>query len=296
MILPPAPRDEKPMLRILRANNPSSMTHTGTMTYLLGDGEVVLIDPGPDLADHADAIMVALEPGERIVALLATHAHADHVAGTARLQALTGAPSFGFGPAGAGRSAVMANLVQQGLPDGGEGFDAAFAPDQRLVDGQIVCPAGFDITALHTPGHTGCSMSFAVGDWLFTGDLAMGWASSLISPPDGDMAAYLASLARLARQGWSRLYPGHGESVGDASARLAELTHHRQDRERQVMKAVASGQTDIPSITTAIYQDTPTFLLPAATRNVLAHLIDLTARGRVLALPAPLPGARFILP
>ena len=284
------------MLRVVRADNPSPMTHTGTMTYLLGAREVVLIDPGPDFADHADAIMAALEPGERIVALLATHAHADHVAGMARLQALTEAPSFGFGPAGAGRSAVMADLVQLGLPDGGEGFDAAFVPDYRLVDGQIICPAGFDITALHTPGHTGCSLSFAVGDWLFTGDLAMGWASSLISPPDGDMAVYLASLARLARQDWSRLYPGHGESVEDASARLAELTHHRQDRELQVLEALARGQTEIPTITKAIYQGTPAGLLPAATRNVLAHLIDLTARGRVLATPAALPWARFSLP
>ena len=284
------------MLRILRADNPSPMTHTGTMTYLLGDGEVVLIDPGPDLANHADAILAALEPGERIVALLATHAHADHVAGMARLQALTQAPSFGFGPSGSGRSAVMAGLVQQGLPGGDEGFDATFAPDQRLVDGQIICPAGFDITAIHTPGHTGCSMSFAVGDWLFTGDLAMGWASSLISPPNGNMATYLASLARLARQDWSQLYPGHGESVEDASARLAELIRHRHDRERQILEALANGQTEIPSITNAIYQGIPTGLSPAASRNVLAHLIDLTARGRVLATPDPLPWARFTLP
>lgn len=293
MSLSPARRDEKPVLRCLRADNPSPMTHTGTMTYLLGAGEVVVIDPGPDLAIHAEAIMAALAPGERIVALLATHSHADHVAGMAGLQSLTGAPSFGFGPAGSARSVLMAGLVTQGLPDEGEGFDAAFVPDNRLVDGQILSPGGFAITALHTPGHTGCSLSFAVGDWLFTGDLAMGWASSLISPPDGDMSAYLASLARLARRDWSRLYPGHGDPVTDAAARLAELIDHRQARERQVLEALARGLTDVPAITLAIYRDTPAALRPAAARNVLAHLIDLTARGRVLATPAPLPWERF---
>jgi hydroxyacylglutathione hydrolase len=189
----------------------------------------------------------------------------------------------------------MAALVRQGLPDGGEGFDPTFSPDRKLVDGQTVAPADFQITALHTPGHTGCSLSFAVGDWLFTGDLAMGWASSLVSPPDGDMAAYIASLTRLSQTSWSRLFPGHGDPVDAASARLAALIAHRKARERQVLDALTRGPSEIPGITAAIYQDTPAALLPAARRNVLAHLIDLTARGRVVATPAPLPWARYAL-
>ena len=291
--LPVDPDDEKPKLRVVTADNPSPMTHSGTMTYLLGQGQVVVIDPGPDLAGHTEAILAALEPGERIVALLATHTHADHVAGLPRLAALTGAPSYGFGRAGSGRSAAMTALVAQGLPDWGEGFDPGFSPDHLAADGQSFAPAGFAITALHTPGHTGCSLSFAVGDWLFTGDLAMGWASSLIFPPDGDMAAYIAALTRLKQGTWSRLYPGHGDPVLDPGARLSALIAHRQDRERQMLAALAAGLSDIAAITAAIYQDTPSALMPAAARNVLAHLIDLTIRGEVRADPAALPWARF---
>ena len=219
MTLSPAQAQGKPKLRVLCANNPSPMTHIGIMTHLLGTEEVVLIDPGPDLPAHAEAILAALGPGERISAILATHAHADHVAGMVRLQDLTRVPSFAFGAGGEGHSPVMASLVLQGLPDGGEGFAPAFAPDHPLADGQTISPAGFPITALHTPGHTGCSIFFAVGDWLFTGDLVMGWASSLISPPDGDMAAYMAALTRLAQQPWSRLFPGHGPPVEAAITR-----------------------------------------------------------------------------
>lgn len=287
------PTDEKPKLRAVRADNPSPMTHTGTMTYLLGEGDVVVIDPGPDLPGHAAALLSRLGPKERIVALLATHAHADHVAGLPRLQSLTGAPSFGFGPAGSGQSETMRALVRKGLPDAGEGFDRQFSPDLRLADSQTFSPAGFQITALHTPGHTGCSLSFSVGDWLFTGDLAMGWASSLISPPNGDMSAYIASLTRLSQQRWSRLFPGHGPAVQDASARLAELITHRRTREAQVMQALAQGLADIPAITASIYLDTPAALRTAAMHNVLAHLIDLADKGEVIATPAPLPFARF---
>jgi hydroxyacylglutathione hydrolase len=271
------------------------MTHSGTMTYLLGRGEVVVIDPGPADPRHLAAILAVLEPGERIVAVLLTHAHADHVAGLPALQAATGAPSFGFGPAGAGRSARMLALSGQVLPGPAEGFDPTYAPDHRLIDGQILTPAGFAVTALHTPGHTGCSLSFAVGDWLFTGDLAMGWASSLVSPPDGDMGDYMASLDRLQQRRWSHLFPGHGAPVTAPAARLAALVAHRRDREAQVLAALTLGPQGIPALTAAVYRDTPPALIPAARRNVLAHLIDLTARGRVAADPAPRPDARFTL-
>lgn len=285
--------DGKPALRCLRADNASPMTHTGTMTYLLGRGQVVLIDPGPADPAHLDAILRQLDPGERIVALLATHAHADHVGGMAALRSATGAPSLGFGPAGTGRSPVMRALLEAGLPDAGEGFDWAYLPDQSLGDGQVIDPAGFAIRVLHTPGHTGCSLCFAVGDWLFTGDLAMGSASSLIAPPDGDLGAYIDSLIRLSARPWSRLLPGHGLPVTNPAERLAELIRHRRLREAQIRQALALGLSDIPGLTGAIYHDTPAALLPAARRNVLAHLIDLCARGLVRADPAALPDASF---
>ncbi len=281
------------MLRMLRADNPSPMTHTGTMSYLLGRGEVVLIDPGPDLAAHRDAILARLGPGEKIVAILATHAHADHVAGMGAMQAATGAPSYGFGPAGSGRSAAMRSLAARGLPDSGEGFDKAYRPDRRLADGAVISPAGFAIEALHTPGHTGCSLSFAVGDWLFTGDVAMGWASSLIAPPDGDLTDYMTSLERLMARAWSRLYPGHGAAIETPATRLADLAQHRREREAHLRAALARGLSDIPAITRSVYTDTPASLIHAAERNVLAHLIDLTARGLARAEPAPLPDARY---
>jgi hydroxyacylglutathione hydrolase len=283
------------MVRAILAPNPSPMTFTGTQSYLLGRHEVVLIDPGPDSEAHARAILAALSPGERIVAILLSHSHADHVAGLARMQDLTGAESLGFGPSGAGRSARMQALVAQGLPDRGEGHWPSYAPDRRLTDGEVIAPAGVAIEVLHTPGHTGCSLSFAVGDMLFTGDLVMGWASSLVAPPDGDVGDYLASLDRLSARPWRRLYPGHGDPVTDPAGRLSDLARHRRAREAQVLAALQRGPATVPDLTRAIYTDTPPALLPAAAENVLAHLIDLCFRARVTATPAPLPQARFAL-
>lgn len=293
--LPPDPGLGKAKLRRVLAPNPSAMTYTGTQSYLLGQGAVVLIDPGPDSAAHAQAILAALRPGERIVAILLTHSHADHVAGLARMQALTGAESLGFGPSGAWRSDRMRALVARGLPDRGEGHWPGYAPDRTLADGQVIAPAGFAIEVLHTPGHTGCSLCFAVGDQLFTGDLVMGWASSLIAPPDGDVGDYLASLDRLAARKWARAHPGHGPAIEDPAARIADLARHRRQREAQVLAALAQGHAHVPALTRAIYTDTAPALLPAAAENVLAHLIALTFQGRVTADPAPLPDARFAL-
>lgn len=293
--LDPERQDEKPAIRGILAPNPSHMTHRGTMTWILGQGDVVVIDPGPDDPAHLAAILAALAPGERIAAILLTHAHADHVALVPALQAATGAASYGFGPGGAGRSAAMQALAGDLPPTAAEGFDQAYAPDIRLTDGAVIAPAGFPIEVLHTPGHTGCSLSFAQGDRLFTGDLAMGWASSLVSPPDGDMGDYMASLRRLQARRWSALYPGHGDPVPDAAERLAALIAHRQAREAQVLAALAQGPGDVARLTDAIYADTPAALIPAARRNVLAHLVDLARRGLVQADPAPGPAARFAL-
>lgn len=282
--------------RLVRAANPSPMTATGTNTWLVADqGAVAVIDPGPALPGHLQAILAALEPGERISEILVTHAHLDHSALAPALSAATGAPMSAFGPAGSGRSALMARLEAQGLTGGGEGVDAAFRPDILLPDGAEVAVGRLRITALHTPGHMANHLCFAVGDVLFSGDHAMGWASSLVSPPEGDMGAYMAALDRLAARPWRQMLPGHGPAVDDPAARLAELIAHRRAREAQVLAALTHGPADAAALTARIYHDTPEALLGAARRNVLAHLVDLTERN-LIAPEGPLTAESLFRP
>lgn len=279
-----------PRLTLLRAPNPSPMTAEGTNTWLLAEGDaVVVIDPGPALDVHLRAILAALQ-GRALAAILVTHAHLDHSALAPGLAAATGAPVLAFGPAGAGQSPLMARLAGQGLTGGGEGIDRDFHPDRRLQDGEVLQAGPLQIEALHTPGHLSNHLCFACDGLLFSGDLAMGWASSLVSPPDGDMGAYMASLRRLAGRRWRVMLPGHGAPVADPAARLAELIAHREAREAAVMEALARGPADAEALTAAIYRDTPAALLPAARRNVLAHLLDLADRNLISATP-PLTAA-----
>lgn len=279
-----------PRLTLLRAPNPSPMTADGTNTWLLAEGgAVVVIDPGPALDVHLRAILAALQ-GRALAAILVTHAHLDHSALAPGLAAATGAPVLAFGPAGAGQSRLMARLAGQGLTGGGEGIDRDFLPDRRLQDGEVLQVGPLQIEALHTPGHLSNHLCFACDGLLFSGDLAMGWASSLVSPPDGDMGAYMASLRRLAERRWRVMLPGHGAPVDDPAARLAELIAHREARETAVLEALAQGSADAEALTAAIYRDTPAALLPAARRNVLAHLLDLADRNLISATP-PLTAA-----
>lgn len=271
-----------PGLRVVLAPNPSAMTLHGTNSYLVGEGDVAVIDPGPDDPRHLAALLDALRPGERISHILVTHAHLDHSPLARRLAGRTGAPVMAFGPATAGRSAVMARLAAERMLEGGEGVDRGFAPAVALADGDVVEGAGWRLRALHTPGHFGNHLSFVWGDAVFAGDHVMGWASSLVSPPDGDMGAYMASLGRLSALGARRLYPGHGDPVADPAARIAELAAHRRDREAAILAALAVAPNDAASLARAIYTDTPAALMPAATRNVLAHLIDLAERRQVV--------------
>lgn len=280
-----------PGVRRVLAPNPGPMTYHGTNSYLVGAGEVAVIDPGPADDAHLGALMAALAPGERVVAILVTHPHLDHSAGAPALATATGAPVMGFGPAGSGLSVTMARLAAAGLT-GAEGVDAGFRPDRLLAEGDAVAVGEGRLVALHTPGHMGAHLAFAFGATLFTGDLAMGWASSLVSPPEGDMAAYMGSLARLAAGRWDRLLPGHGPEVTAPAARLAELIAHRRQREAEVLAALAQAPGTAADLAQRIYRDTPPALLPAAARNVLAHLIDLGERG--LAVPADDPGPAAI--
>ncbi len=264
------------------------MTHTGTNTWLVSRGNMVaVIDPGPDLPAHQTAILAALEPGERIGAILVSHAHLDHSALAPSLSQATGAPVLAFGPVGAGQSALMARLQAQGLTGGGEGLDHSFTPDQHLADGEHLHLGCLRIEVLHTPGHSANHLCFATEGLLFSGDLAMGWASSLISPPDGDMGAYMASLRRLMARDWRQMLPGHGPAVEAPLTRLQDLYRHREAREAEVLAALTPTPADAATLARAIYRDTPPALLPAAERNVLAHLLDLADRNFVTA-PSPL--------
>jgi len=270
----------EPGIRRILAPNPSPMTFRGTNTYLVGTRRLAIIDPGPGDPAHLEAILGALSPGESVSHILVTHSHVDHSALVPPLREATGAPVLAFGDSAAGRNPEIAALSGLG---GGEGIDAGFAPDRCLADGQSVAGDGWALTALWTPGHMGNHMCFALGDAVFTGDHVMGWATSMVSPPDGDLTAFMASLEKLQGRRDRVFYPAHGAPVADPEARLAELLAHRRGREAQILSALDGGPADAATLTARIYSDVPEALLPAARRNVLAHLIDLTQRG--LAAP-----------
>ena len=280
-----------PTIQLLRAPNPGPFTGTGTNTYLLGDKALVIIDPGPDLPAHLNALLVAIK-NRPVAAIIVTHGHLDHSALAPRLSALTKAKVLAFGDAHAGMSAQMRQFAAEGLT-GGEGSDLTFAPDQTVADGQLLSLADLQIEVIHTPGHMGNHISLALGDTLLSGDHVMGWSTSLVSPPEGDMGAYIASLRKLAARKWSRFLPGHGEAVTDPAARLTELISHRLAREAAILTELSRAPATATELAHAIYTTTPPALLPAATRNVLAHLIDLTAQGKAKAEPGPLQTARF---
>lgn len=284
LVVPGKVRQVAPGLRQVLAPNPSPMTLHGTNTWIVGEGRVAVIDPGPALPAHLDAILAALAPGEEVSHILVTHAHLDHSPLSRPLAEATGAPVLAFGDALAGRSAVMAGLVGSG---GGEGVDTGFAPDVVLADGTEVAGEGWTLTALHTPGHFGNHLSFVWGERLFTGDQVMGWSSSLISPPDGDVAQYMASLDRLAAVGARVAHAGHGPDISDPAVRIAGLATHRRQREAEVLAALTGAPADAATLAARIYTDTPPALLGAAARNVLAHLIDLSER-RLIAPRGPL--------
>ncbi len=282
-----APRPGQPLalaedLRLVLAPNASPMTHWGTNTWLLGTGAVTVIDPGPNDRSHIAAILAALTGAEHVAQILVTHAHVDHSPGARLLAAETGAPILAYGDARAGRSGRMASLAGLRI-GGGEGVDTAFAPDRHLADDEELDIGGRTLRALHTPGHFGNHMCFLWDGLLFSGDHVMGWAPSLVSPPDGDLTDFMASLRRLQSLGPVILLPGHGAPVANGLARIAELYAHRLRRESAIRAAIATGADTVTAITRTVYVDVDPALLPAAERNVLAHVIDLEARGLIVA-------------
>lgn len=280
----------EPGLGRIVAPNPSPMTYRGTNTYILGDGPFAVIDPGPMDKAHLAAITAI----GKISHIIVTHAHLDHSPLARPLAQAADAPVYGFGPATAGRSTVMQGLAAAGLVGGGEGIDTAFAPDHLLPDGAVLSGTGWQISALHTPGHIGNHISLVWGDACFSGDHVMGWASSLVSPPDGDLTDFMASCRRMAAQEWRVFYPGHGAPVTKPNARLEWLIGHRTAREASILSALTKGPATASALAQAIYADTPAALLPAAERNVLAHLIDLTGRNLIAPQGTLSANARFL--
>ncbi len=270
-----------PLVRRIVAPNASAFTFHGTGTYILGHGEVAVIDPGPLRQDHLTALMRALG-GEQVSAILITHTHLDHSPLAEPLKRATGAPTYGFGPHG-GRDAIQVE----------EGADRDFVPDIVLTDGGTVSGSGWTVDAVHTPGHTSNHLCFGLREEkaLFSGDHVMGWSTSVISPPDGDMAAYIASLRKLLVRDDALYYPTHGNPIRDPKRHVESFIAHRLDREEQIFACLDSGLSRIADMVPAMYRDVPQNLHPAAARSVLAHLIQMVAERRI-ACDEDEPGLR----
>jgi glyoxylase-like metal-dependent hydrolase (beta-lactamase superfamily II) len=271
----------EPGLRRIVAPNPSPMTYRGTNTYLIGTRDLAVIDPGPASETHLAAILGAVGPDQRISHIVVTHTHLDHSPLARTLSQACGAPVLAFGAAEAGRSAVMADLASAGLAGGGEGVDHAFRPDEQLADGAVISGSDWALEVIHTPGHIGNHIALGWKDACFTADHVMGWASSLVSPPDGDLTDFMASCARLQTRDWRVFYPGHGAPVAEPARRLDWLVAHRLSREAAIVDRLETGPMTARALAQAIYTDTPAALLGAAERNVFAHLVDLYGKSRV---------------
>jgi len=281
-------------LRRVLAPNAGPMTYWGTNSFILGEGRVAVVDPGPASEPHLEALLAATR-GETVTHILVTHAHADHSPLARELARRTGAPVMGFGPPEAGRSAVMAGLAAAGLAGGGEGVDAGFRPNVALADGDVVTGEGWSVEVVHTPGHFAGHLAFDFGSGLLTGDHVMDWSSTLVSPPDGEVGAFLASSRRLLALAEKPFHPAHGGALAEPAERLDWLIRHRADREAAILNALGQSPQDTSRIARTVYTDLPAAMLPAAERNVFAHLVDLHERSIVDALPCLSPSAYFRL-
>jgi glyoxylase-like metal-dependent hydrolase (beta-lactamase superfamily II) len=286
----------EPGIRRVLAPNPSPMTFRGTNTYIVGEGAVAVIDPGPPDRRHLDSLLAALAPRETVSHILVTHSHLDHSPLAQPLSRATGAPVLAFGNSRAGRSALMDALAGAGLTGGGEGADPDFEPHETLADGDVIEGGDWRLDVLSTPGHFGNHLCFALGDAVFTGDHIMAWSTSLVSPPDGDLTAFMASTRRLAARTDRVYYPGHGAPVDDPAGRARWLIAHRLTRETAILAGLPPDGIGIPALTRTVYHDTPPHMLPAAERNVFAHLVDLHGRNLVRATPSLSFSARYSRP
>ncbi len=288
--LPPGEaRPVSPLIRRLVAPNPSAFTFQGTGTYIVGRGAVAVIDPGPMIESHLQSILDALR-GETVSHILVTHTHIDHSPLARPLQRATGAPIWGCGPHGSGKH-EQGEKVE-------EGGDMDFAPDRQLRHGDIVEGAGWTFETVHTPGHTSNHLCFALREEkaLFTGDHVMGWSTSVISPPDGDMTDYMKSLDLLLARDDAVYWPTHGGPVRDTKPFVSAFVAHRREREAAILKCLRDGIGRIRDMVPPIYGNTiPPQLYPAAARSVFAHVLDLVERGVVAADGAVAIDAQFRL-
>lgn len=260
-----------PLVARVLAPNPSAFTYTGTQTYLVGTTELAVIDPGPDLPDHIDALERAIA-GRPVKAIVCTHTHRDHSPATRPLAKATGAPIIGCAPL----------ALDDDGPRADAAFDTLYIPDRILSDGERIEGAGWTLEAVATPGHTSNHLCFALieEDALFTGDHIMGWSTSVVSPPDGDMAAYMRSMQRLLDRKDVVYYPAHGEAVENPQRLTRGMMGHRKAREGQIVRQIQQdGGKAIPDMVEEMYKGIDRRLYPAAGRSVLAHLIDLRDRG-----------------
>jgi glyoxylase-like metal-dependent hydrolase (beta-lactamase superfamily II) len=262
----------EPLVMRVLAANPSPFTYTGTETYLVGTEDVAIVDPGPDLPEHVDALLSAVD-GRPVAAILCTHTHRDHSPASRAVQAATGAPIIGCAPL----------ALDDDGPRADAAFDRDYAPDRVLEDGEQVRGQGWTLTAVATPGHTSNHLCFALEESgaLFTGDHVMGWSTSVIAPPDGDMAAYMKSLDKLLAREDRVYYPAHGPQIDKPQRLVRGMMGHRKQREGQILRLLRHEIGEIPAMVEKMYAGLDPRLHGAAGRSVLAHLIDLRQRGLV---------------
>jgi glyoxylase-like metal-dependent hydrolase (beta-lactamase superfamily II) len=260
----------EPGLARVLAHNPSAFTYYGTQTYLLGTGEVAVVDPGPDLPEHVDALVEAIGD-RRVVAIMCTHTHRDHSPASRPLAERTRAPIVGCAP-----------LVLETVgPRADASFDGDYVPNRVLTDGESLEVDGKPIVAVATPGHTSNHLCFAYGDALLTGDHVMGWSTTVVVPPDGEMAAYMQSLDKLRNRQDRIYYPAHGPAVEKPQQYVRSLIGHRLQREKQILRLVSERSRDIPDIVANAYPGLDPRLVVAAGGSVWSHLLDLERRGLV---------------
>ena len=272
-----------PMIRRVMAKNPGPFTYLGTGTYIVGRGQVAVIDPGPDLPEHLDAILAATA-GETISHILVTHHHSDHSPLAAALKAATGAPVMGCAVATTGESGEAAH-------------DLTFAPDVSLCAGGVVQGAGWTLEAIPTPGHTSNHLCFTLAEEnaLFSGDHIMGWSTTVITPPDGDMTDYLASLDLIRARNFDVLWPTHGAPIRDVAPFIDAYIAHRHARTQQILDALEKGPARIRDLVPTLYADVDARLHPAAARSMLAAILHLVRQGRLAADGEAGPDAEYRL-
>ncbi|MEX0752304.1 MAG: MBL fold metallo-hydrolase [Xanthobacteraceae bacterium] len=290
-LAPGAVEEVAPGVRRLVAPNPGPFTFKGTVSYIVGRGQVAIVDPGPADEAHIKSLLGAVR-GETVTHIFVTHTHRDHSPAAAAVKQATGAKTYAEGPH---RSARPLHIGDARRMDAAA--DRDFAPDVALAEGEVVTGPGWTLEAVATPGHTANHMAFALREpnILFSGDHVMAWSTTVVAPPDGAMGDYMASLEKLARRREEVYLPGHGGAVKEAACFAAHLIRHRQGREASILGRLAKGEADIPTLVRAIYIGIDPRLIGGARLSVLAHLEDLVARGRVATDGPPSIGGRYRL-